>query len=54
VRVGLEDNLYFDYEKTKLATNEQLVQRVVQIARLIGREIATPEDARATLRISPQ
>ena len=42
VRVGLEDNLYFDFEKTKLATNEQLVQRVVQIARLIGRETATP------------
>ena len=54
VRVGLEDNLYFDYAKTKLATNEQLVQRVVQIAKLIGREIATPEDARAALRISSQ
>ncbi|SDE82130.1 3-keto-5-aminohexanoate cleavage enzyme [Sporomusa acidovorans DSM 3132] len=42
VRVGLEDNLYYDMAKTELATNEQLVKRVVEIAKLFQREIADP------------
>lgn len=49
VRVGLEDNIY--YRKGELATNAQLVARVVRIAREVGREIATPDEARAKLGI---
>lgn len=49
VRVGLEDNIY--YKKGVLATNRQLVERVVRISREIGREIATPEEARQILQI---
>jgi 3-keto-5-aminohexanoate cleavage enzyme len=47
VRVGLEDNLY--YHKGRLATNEELVARVVRIAGELGRAVATPDEARALL-----
>lgn len=47
VRVGLEENIY--YSKGKLATNAQLVERIVRIAHELGREIATPDEAREML-----
>lgn len=47
IRVGLEDNIYF--ERGVLATNVQLVERAVKIAELAGRDIATPQDAREIL-----
>jgi uncharacterized protein (DUF849 family) len=46
VRVGLEDNLWFDDARTRHATNAGLVERLVQVARALGREIASPEQAR--------
>jgi 3-keto-5-aminohexanoate cleavage enzyme len=49
VRVGLEDNLY--YEKGRLARNEELVARVVRIAAELGRPTATPSQAREILRL---
>lgn len=50
VRVGFEDNLYI--EKGVLAkSNGELVDKAVQIARLLGREIATPDEAREILSI---
>jgi len=49
VRVGLEDNLY--YSKGRLATNEELVARVVRIAEELGRPVATPDEARRVLGI---
>jgi 3-keto-5-aminohexanoate cleavage enzyme len=48
-RVGLEDNLFYSYRV--LATNVQLVERAVRIAGELQREIATPAEARAMLRI---
>ncbi|WP_345822782.1 3-keto-5-aminohexanoate cleavage protein [Methylobacterium fujisawaense] len=33
------------------ASNEQLVARVVNIARIVGRDIAIPAEARASLRL---
>lgn len=50
VRVGLEDNIY--YRKGILASNEQLVERVVRIARELGREVASPDEARAILGLT--
>jgi 3-keto-5-aminohexanoate cleavage enzyme len=44
VRVGIEDNVY--YSKGVLATNVALVERMVNIAKAMGREIATPEDVK--------
>lgn len=49
VRTGLEDNLW--YARGQRATNAQLVERVVRIAREYGREVATPEQAREVLRL---
>lgn len=50
VRVGLEDNLY--YRKGQLATNEELVARMVRLGREFGREIATPDEARDILHLN--
>ncbi len=51
IRVGLEDNIY--YRKGELATNAQLVARAVRIARELGKEPATPDEARAILGLKP-
>ncbi len=49
-RVGLEDNVY--YTKGTLAkSNAQLVERTARIAREIGREPATPVEARQILQL---
>jgi 3-keto-5-aminohexanoate cleavage enzyme len=50
VRVGLEDNIY--YRKGELATNARLVKRIVNLSRDLGREVATPEEAREILSLS--
>jgi len=50
VRVGLEDNLYLS--RGVKATNVQLVERAVAIARMVGREPATAEEARQMLGIT--
>ena len=48
VRVGFEDNLYLN--KGVLATsNAQFVDQAVQLAAEIGREVATPTEARQIL-----
>jgi uncharacterized protein (DUF849 family) len=52
VRVGLEDNLYFDEEKTQPAANLGLVERICGVARAVERPIATPTEARAILGIA--
>lgn len=50
VRIGFEDNIY--YHKGVLATsNAQLAERIVRIAKELGREIATPDEAREILGI---
>jgi len=52
VRVGLEDNIYYDIEKKTLATNAMLIDRVVRFADEIGRKVATPVEARSMLGLS--
>ena len=48
VRVGFEDNVY--YSKGRLAiSNAELVERIVRIAKEMGREVATPDEARKIL-----
>jgi 3-keto-5-aminohexanoate cleavage enzyme len=49
VRVGLEDNIYYDHARCQLATNRQLVERIVRVAGELQRPIATPDDARVLL-----
>ena len=50
VRVGLEDNLYID--KGKLATsNGEQVSKIRKIVEEMGREVATPAEARSLLSL---
>jgi 3-keto-5-aminohexanoate cleavage enzyme len=51
VQVGLDDNLFMP--DGVQASNPELVERVVTIGRQIGREIATPAEARSILRLEP-
>jgi uncharacterized protein (DUF849 family) len=51
VRVGLEDNLF--YEKGVLATNVQLVERIVRIIREMGMEPASAAEAREIIGLAP-
>ncbi len=47
MRVGLEDNIYL--KRRILASNQQLVARVCRLAEILGREVATPDEARRML-----
>ena len=50
VRIGFEDSLYI--EKGKLAaSNRQLVEKAVAILRLLGKEPASPDEARRLLKL---
>jgi len=49
VRVGLEDNIYLD--RGVLATNGQLVSRVVEIIERMGGRAVTPQEARNRLKL---
>ncbi len=53
VRVGFEDNIYIDKDKVLAKSNAELVAKVVGIARSIGRDIASPQEARQMLGITP-
>jgi uncharacterized protein (DUF849 family) len=52
VRVGLEDNIWYDSNKQELTTNEKSIQRVKRIAKEIGRETASPAEAREMLGLN--
>ncbi|MGE5804417.1 MAG: 3-keto-5-aminohexanoate cleavage protein [Ignavibacteria bacterium] len=49
VRVGLEDNIYFDDDRKQLAENRQLVERIAGIARVLGKLPYSPKEAREIL-----
>ena len=49
VRIGIEDNYYYDYGRKKLASNLDLVQRIASIAESLERKIATPAETRQLL-----
>jgi uncharacterized protein (DUF849 family) len=46
VRAGIEDCIYLDRERCVLADNVQVISRIARIAREMGREPATPAEAR--------
>lgn len=48
VRVGLEDNIWYDEKRTRLASNRDLVERVLVIAEAMGRR---PCSHKATRRL---
>ncbi len=50
VRVGLEDNIFI--KKGVLAkSNAELVEKIVKLADMLNRDVATPDDARSILRL---
>jgi 3-keto-5-aminohexanoate cleavage enzyme len=49
VRIGIEDNIWFDTERTELATNRALVERILNIAKTLGFRPYTPKEARELL-----
>lgn len=52
VRVGLEDSVYVS-RGVPAGGNGQLVEKMVRIATDMGREIASPDEARRILRLPP-
>lgn len=53
VRVGLEDNVYISKGKLT-SSNGELVAKVVRMAKELGRDIASPSEARAILGLPPR
>jgi 3-keto-5-aminohexanoate cleavage enzyme len=50
IRIGMEDNPFLspgEYARN----NAELVDKIVRIARDLGRDIASPEEARAMMKI---
>lgn len=52
VRVGLEDNIYYDQARTKLATNVDLLRRIHAIAQANGRPLMTSSQVRRILGLA--
>ena len=51
VRVGLEDNPFYNYTDRQPASNVELVKRLVRISTELGRPIATPAETRSRLKL---
>lgn len=51
VRVGIEDNIWFDDERTKLATNSDLLKRIHAIAKANERELMTSAEFRIKMHM---
>lgn len=49
VRIGLEDNIYFDDDRKHLATNLDLIKRLAAIAKTLGKEPYSQKEAREIL-----
>lgn len=54
IRIGLEDNIWFDQERTKLATNLELVQRAHHIIKSLNKEVLTSIELREILGLNTQ
>jgi uncharacterized protein (DUF849 family) len=51
VRVGLEDNIWHDSKRTKLASNADLLKRIHTLAEANEREVMTPVELRKVLNL---
>lgn len=52
VRVGLEDSIYLDSERTQLATNMDLLERVYDLMKVCNRRVMSPEKLRLKLGLA--
>ena len=53
VRVGIEDNIWYDDARTTLATNEAYLKRIHSIAEALGRTVCTGKELRELLHLKP-
>jgi len=53
VRVGLEDNIYFDTNRKKLAKNSDLLKRIQVLAHANEREVMSSAELREKLKLNP-
>ena len=53
VRVGLEDNIFYDRSRTKLATNKDLISRIIDVATMLNCEPYKASALRIKLGLSP-
>lgn len=51
VRVGLEDNIWYDKSRTRLASNIDLLERIHIIAQANGRKVMSPSDFRKLMKL---
>lgn len=51
VRIGIEDNVYLDKDKKRLATNKELIERISIIAKTLGRKPYSRSETRGVLGI---
>jgi uncharacterized protein (DUF849 family) len=51
VRIGLEDNIWFDNDRQQLATNYKLVERLTVIAKSLGLQPYRPAELRKLLNL---
>lgn len=49
VRVGLEDNIYYDRKRSHLALNRELIERILVVAKALGRKPYSHKEAREIL-----
>ena len=53
VRVGIEDNIWYDVDRTTLATNSALLMRINELAKVNERPIMEPGELRNLLGLKP-
>lgn len=53
VRVGLEDNIWYDSKRTRLARNDDLIRRIHVLAEANERAVMKPAHLRELLRLEP-
>jgi len=53
VRVGLEDNIWYDAERTQLAGNLDLLKRIHRLAQAFERPVMTPAEFRERMHLAP-
>lgn len=52
VRVGLEDMIWMDENRNILATNLELLKRVIRIGKAMGKRVISPVEARNLLKLN--
>lgn len=53
VRVGIEDNIWYDTSRTQLASNADLIKRIKVIADANGRKLMPPKEFRLKMNLEP-